>query len=272
MNEPRVYSHSVSEIRAQTLFGVLGAILVLGVGLYDRNYLYFALLAMAGIAFGTLHTSRVKTVLSEEGIFTQNIWGGKSLRWDEISRVSGNSNNIKLHNLDGDVTATPSVELAGYEEVIEIIGAKRPDLFDPTKNPVLKKGREFGVILPAIAVVTIGLGAYIWLTEGGVSVIAFIAFFIIGAIVFGISAVAPQAVKIESDGLQVEYLWGKKAFSAREVTAIELGYQQSRNGKNYFVRINLAGKKPARLIGLSPSTPIVYLILKNWRERQKRSI
>ena len=43
-----------------------------------------------------------------------------------------------------------------------------------------------------------------------------------------------------------------------------LSYQQSRNGKIYFIVLNLTDRKPIRVSGLIPSLPIVYLTLKNW--------
>jgi len=43
-----------------------------------------------------------------------------------------------------------------------------------------------------------------------------------------------------------------------------LKYQQTRNGKMYFVKLNLIRQKFVRLSGLKPSLPIVYLTLKNW--------
>jgi hypothetical protein len=221
-------------------------------------------LAIAGIAFGILHSSRVKTIISEDEIFTQNVLGRKSLRWSEISRVSGKGNEINLHNPDGDMMLTPSLELAGYEEVIETIAAKRPDLFDTAKHPIIKKSAEYGIILPLIAALVIALGVYLWIQQGMIGIIPFIMFFAIGMVVFGISASAPQSVNVEGNSLRIKYLISEKMFSAAEIQSVELVYQRSKSSMMYFVRLHLVSGKPVRLAGLHPSLPIVYLVLKNW--------
>jgi hypothetical protein len=212
--EPRVYSHSTSEIRTQIFLGIAGALMLIGVGLYNNDYLIIAVLAIVGIAYGVLHSSRVKTIISEDEIFTHNVFGSKSLRWSEISRVSGRGNEVKLHNLDGDVTLTPSVELAGYEEVIELIAAKCPDLFDAARHPSIKKSAEYGITLPLIAALVIAVGAYLWFAEGSIGILPFVLLSIIGLVVFGISASAPQSVQVEGASLRIKYISGEKMFSA----------------------------------------------------------
>jgi hypothetical protein len=66
--------------------------------------------------------------------------GSKTLRWTEIARVSGRGYGIKLHNFDEDVTVAPMYRLPGYEEVIEWIGRKRPDLFGAQEFSEMKRG------------------------------------------------------------------------------------------------------------------------------------
>lgn len=264
-DEPRIYRHSTAQLRSQMLLGVLGALMLLGVGLYEKEYLLFVFAGIGGIIFGSIHSSRLKTIISDDGIFTRNIFGEKILRWSEISRVSGRGNEIRLHNFDGDVTLVPSGELAGYEEVVEQIGIRRPDLFDAANYPIFKKGTEYGLILPIIGALTIGLGAFLWIQVGEFGTLPFIAFLPIGLIVFGISAAAPQSVQAQGNSLRIRYLWREKTISAAEIQSVELAYQQSKNSKNYFVRLNLFNQSAVKLTGLNLSMPVVYLILKNWR-------
>lgn len=235
-----------------------------GVGWIDPAYLPLVALAVAGIIFSIWRAGRLKTVITEDGISTRGVFGEKSLRWNEISRVSGKGNEIKLHNFDGDMTLFPSTELPGYEEVIETIGEKRPDLFTLTQHPVIKKSMEYGIGLPLIALLTIALGIYIWSQAGEIGVIPFIVFLAVGMIVLGISAAAPQSVHVEKDSLRVEYLAREKTIPAAGIRAIELAYRQSKSSRMYFVRLQLASGESVRLSGLSPSLPIVYLVFKNW--------
>lgn len=236
-----------------------------GVGWIDPAYLPLVVLAVVGLTFSIWRAGRLKTVITEDGIFTRGVFGEKSLRWGEVSRISGKGNEIKLHNFEGDVTLVPSTELPGYEEVIETIGEKRPDLFTATRHLVIKKSVEYGVALPLIAVLTIALGAIIWLQAGDFGIVPFVVFLVIGMVVLGISVAAPQSVHVEKDSLRIKYFTREKTIPAADIRAVELAYRQSKSSRMYFVRLQIAGGESIRLSGLSPSLPIVYLVLKNWR-------
>ena len=129
LNEPRIYRQSVIQIGLFVLvFGILGFVLLTTIGL--TNYLVLIPFAgVLGIIFlVTLYSMTKKTILSDDEISTQTILGSKSLRWSEISRISGRGYTIKLHNFDGDVTVAPTPQLPGYEEIVDWIGIKRPEL------------------------------------------------------------------------------------------------------------------------------------------------
>lgn len=264
MNEPRVYCFSKAQMREQALLSFLGIALMVGVVWYEEGYLLLAVLASVGIIFAVWRSSRLKTVITDDGISTQGVFGEKSLHWNEISRVSGRNNEIGLHNLDGDMTVSPSIELPGYETVIETIGQKRPDLFSASQNSLFKKSAEYAIILPLVALFPIGLGAFIWLQADEFGVLPFAIFLAIGLAVLGFSFSAPQTISIEGGSLRVRHLWGEKTFSVAEIQSIELAYQNSRNSKNYYVRLKLSNQTALKLFGLAPSMPVVYLVLKNW--------
>lgn len=266
-NQTRVYCHSVSELRTQLFLGVLGIAMLAGVAWVENKYIPLVTLGAVGIMFSAWRAGRLKTVITDEGISTQGVFGEKSLRWNEIGRVSGRGNDIRLHNHDGDITLTPSIELPGYEEIFEIIAQRRPDLFSSSRHPVFKKTAEYAVILPLIALLTIALGIYIWFQADELGVIPFVVFFLIGLAVLGFSFSAPQAVSIEGDSLRVRHLWGEKTFSIAEIQSIELAYQNSRNSKNYYVHLKLSNQTSPKLFGLAPSMPVVYLVLKNWHKK-----
>ncbi len=246
----------------------MGAAMLAGVVWLERQYLLLAIVAVIALVFAAWRDGRLKTVITDDGISTRGVFGEKSLRWGEVSRVSGKGNEIKLHNFDGDVTLTPCAELPGYEEVIEIIGEKRPDLFTATRYPVMKKSMEYGVVLPLIALLNIALGGYIWSQADEFGTLPFIVFLVIGMVAFGFSAAAPQSVHVEKDALRVKYLTHEKTIPAADIRDVELAHWQSKNSRMYFVRLRLAGGESVRLLGLSPSLPIVRLVLKNWRGKR----
>jgi hypothetical protein len=140
INEPRTYRHSsIQLILVIVLLGILSISFLAAIS--QIGYIFLIPFALfLGIIFLTaLYSMTQKTILSDDGISTHTIFGGKSLRWSEISRVSGRGHAIKLHNFDGDMMVVPSPQLPGYEEVVEWIGIKRPDLFNPLEYGEMKK-------------------------------------------------------------------------------------------------------------------------------------
>jgi hypothetical protein len=269
MNQPRTYRHSVPQlVFALLLLAVLGVVLLIVIIRTNRPML-IPYIIFCGVVFSSIfYSMTLKTIISADEISSQNFLGEKTLRWSEISRVSGSGNSLKLHNFDGDVTVSPSEQLPGYEEVVEWIGAKRLDLFDPQEHGHMTKNLEYGLILPLIALFTLGMGVFIMLQVypdlGAFSFLPFLLLFIISIVVLGIAFSAPQSLTVDGKSLLIKYLFSQKNVQADEVQSVELKYQQTRNGKMYFVKLNLIRQKFIRLSGLKPSLPIAYLVLKNW--------
>jgi FtsH-binding integral membrane protein len=271
-NEPRICRHSIIElVFALLLLALLGIGVLVWIIRNDNPFL-IPFIIFSGIIFLSIfYSMTLKTIISEDEISSQNFLGTKTLRWGEISRVSGSGTAIKLHNSDGDVTVAPSDQLPNYTEVVEYIGAKRLDLFNPQEQDKMTKNLEYGLILPLIALFTIGIGIVMLLQMyADAGILAFfplLVLLVVGIVVFGISFSAPQSVTVDGKKLLIKYFSRQTTVLADEVQSVELKYQQARNGKFYFVKLNLVGKKSVSLPGLKPSLPIVYLVLKNWHRK-----
>jgi hypothetical protein len=211
-------------------------------------------------------TATAQTMISNDEISTKNLLGTKSLTWGEINRVSGRGYRIKLHNLDDDVTVAPSPQLPGYLEVIEWIGVKRPDLFNPQEYGEMSKSWAGTIVLPVIGLLFIGVGIFI-LTQNDQLFFPLLIFLIIGLIFVGTPLASPQAVTIQGSSIVLGYLFNQKTLPADEIVSFDLSYTQTRNGKNYFIAINLVNRKSIRISGLSPNLPVAYLVLKNWHKK-----
>jgi hypothetical protein len=267
LNEPRTYRHS--PIRIGLIILVLG---ILGFGLLmimDRtNYLFLIPLAgFFGIIFLTvLFSMTKKTILSEDEISTQSFLGTKSLRWNEISRVSGRGYAIKLQNFDGDVTVAPSPQLPDYEEIVEWIGSKRPDLFSSLEYSEMAKSWASMIYLPVMGLLIIGMGFFI-LTQANDTFVPFVILIIIGVVVVGSIFTTPQSLMIDGNSLLIKYLLNPKTLLADEIQSVELKHQSTRNGKVYFILLGLISKRSVRISGINPNLPVVYLVLKNWHKK-----
>jgi hypothetical protein len=267
LNEPRIYRHPV--IQLVILFVVFG-ILIVGFlssqnGAETISSIPF-LLVVGFIFFASLFSLTAKTTISEDEISSTNLFGTKVLRWSEIESVSGNGYRIKLHNRDGDVTVSPSPQLNGYEEVIEWIGAKRTDLFIPHDYSEMSRGWTRYLQLAVVAILLLGMGIFL-LTLSDIGIIPFI-FFLLTALLMGyVTLAAPKSLVLEGDTLFIKYYFNEKTVRAHEIDSFVLSHTRTRNGKNYFIRIELVSKKYIRLSNVGPSLPVAFLVLKNWHKQ-----
>jgi len=213
----------------------------------------------------TLYWMTQKITISDDGISTRTFLGEKSLRWGEVSRVSGWGSGIKLHNFDGGVTVAPNSQLPGYEAIVEWIGIKRSDLFNPMEYDKMSRSWLITIILLAALLI------FIWFNFYFNSESVFILHWVIpilGVLFIGNLLTSPQAVTIQGNAIVIGYLLSRKTLLADEITSVELRFSESnKNGKSYFILLTKTNKKTESISGLSPSLPIVYLVLKNWRGR-----
>jgi hypothetical protein len=271
MNNPRVYKNSPFLFVLLFLMFVLILVAVFfAAGDVDSSsFIVMGLFALVFVFLFIFLVFRAasQTIISDDEISTKNLLGTKSLRWNEISRVSGNGYAIKLHNFDGDVTVAPSPQLSGYNEVVDQIGVKRPDLFNPLEYGEMKKNWLGAIFFSLIGLLLfIGFGVFV-LTQANDILFPFLVFVVFGAIAVITVFVTPQSISIQGHSIVVGYLFNQKTFSADEIAAIDLRYTQTRNGKNYFVAITLKNGNTIRVSGLSPSLPVVYLVLNIWHRK-----
>ncbi|MBK7317317.1 hypothetical protein [Candidatus Villigracilis affinis] len=275
MNEPRVYKHSPFQFVVLILmFGFILVAMFFNMDLGDGSMLIpVAILLLVVIISITSLTQ--KTIISEDEISSQSLLGTKTLRWSEINRVSGRGYSIKLHNLDGDITVVPSPNLPGYEEVVESIGNKRPDLFNPREYDELKSGSFpllAGLIFTVLFVgMFVGFGLLLYNSPdvAPVMIAPLIIFLVIVAVFVGMMFFRPRSLVLDGRSMSIKYFLSEKTLLADEIQSVQFTFQRSRNGKIYFVLLHLVNRKSVRISGLNPSLPVVYLVLKNWHKQNK---
>ena len=269
MNEPRVYKNSPFVfVLLLVMFVVLFGAVFFAAG--DNNFSNLLVMIPFALMFAFLFlylvfTATAQTIISNDEISTKNLLGTKTLTWSEINRVSGRGNRIKLHNFDGDVTVAPSPQLPGYPEVVEWIGDKRPDLFNPQEYREMSRSWMGTIMLPVLGLLFLGVGFFLY-TQNNELFYPLVIFLIMGFIFIGTPLFSPQAIAIEGNSIVLGYLFNRKIYPANEIASINLSFTQTRNGKNYFILISLANRRSIRISGLSPNLPVVCLVLKNWHK------
>ena len=266
LSEPRTYRYSTARlVLLIVLLLLLGIVppIILG----SANFLYvlvsFAVIGLI-ILMSTFSLTR-STTISNDGITTRNLLGERILNWSEIDSVSGRGNAIKLHNREGDVTVAPSPHLPGYPEVIDMIGAKRPDLFNSMHYDVMSRSWLNSLLFLIMGVLVLGVGIYLYLesNETGMPLL-FLAVVGLGFIVSIFLSVL--SLQLEGSLLTVRYLLSKTSLKPEDVYSIGLGVTQTRYGKSYHIFMVTKNNRSIRFSGIGPSLPVVYLVLKNWHQ------
>lgn len=273
MNEPRVYKTSpLLFIIIIIFFLFLLGILVFVFGSDIAGFL-IPLVIFTLITFGVvLVTLMSKTIVSNDEISVQKLFGAKTLRWTEISQVSGWGDRMKLQSRDEDVTISVSPRLPGYEDVIDTVGTKRPDLFSPLEHNEMRRSLSSYLGVFVVVIVLVGMSAlfiFVTLSNSESSPVAYIPLLVIVAMTLFLVVMtlsAPRVLILEGRTMILKYLFSEKNINADEVRLIQLSYTQTRNGKQYFIAMRLTNGKNIRLSGLGMSLPITYLVLKNWHQ------
>jgi hypothetical protein len=266
INEPKVYKNSLGTILL-TSFVFLMVIVGIAVGAAVIDLTTMLLLGCFSlVVFPMLFLPMLsKAIVSDDEITAQNLFIPKTVRWTEIRNVSGSGKGIKLHSEDA--TVSINTQLPGYEEIIETIGEKRPDLFSTQEFGTIRRGvlSYLGTFLGTIAFVAVII---LYISTGSsdfvtlLIILGFLGFFLWSFFT------EPQVFTFENNNLLIKYLFSEKKIAANEITGIFFTYTHSRRGgKSYYVAINLKEEKQIRVSGLGVSLPVAYLVLKTWHKK-----
>lgn len=274
MNQPRVYKNSAASLLLIVLFFIAFLIpIFFGLG-SDSVTIILPIVGFVLFIFVVIflaHSSKV--ILSEDEITVQNLLGSKTLRWTEISRVSGRGSGIKLHNFDEDVTVAPNPSLPGYEEIIAFIGTKRPDLFSPQEYSEMRRGWLSLIPLAVVLLVFFGfMLGLVWqfLSSPDQAPVTYMPGFVlvfITVIIVGMALSMPHTLTLEGNSLTIKYLFNEKNLQADEIASVQYAYTRTRNGKVYYIALHLTNRKMIRVSGLGISLPVAYLVLRNWHKQ-----
>ncbi|MFN8432603.1 MAG: hypothetical protein U0V18_01195 [Anaerolineales bacterium] len=272
MKEPRVYKNSpILLVFIILLFMFFLGILLFAFGSNSIGFM-IPLVAFSIFLFGAAFVSMAsKTIVSDDEITVQGILGTKSINWVNVGRVSGWGYAMKLHSIDDDVTISISPRLPGYQEVIDFVGLKRPDLFTTQEYSSMKRGIVqyllvgFGLLM--MGGVAVAYMVAVMSNEETVTSSSFVPLLILAgfALIMVVTSLSgPQSINLEGNSVNLKYLFSEKSLQSNEIANVQLAFTQSRNGRHYFIALNLLERKTIRISGLGMSLPIAYLVLKNW--------
>ena len=268
LNEPRIYRYStIRLVLLIILLALLGIAPFMILGGNNSLYVLFSFAFIGLVMFISIYSLTRSTTISNDGISTRSLLGERSLNWSEIDSVSGSGNKIKLHNRDGDVTVAPSPHLPGYPEVIEMIGAKRPDLFNPAEYSVMPRNWLGSLWFLVMGMLFIGIGIFLYLDASETeTMMPIILVAVVGLAFIASIFMSVLSLRLDGSSLTIRYLLGQTVLKPGEVKSVGLNVTQTRNGKTYNVLMFTDRGRTIRFSGIGPSLPIVYLVLKNWQQ------
>ena len=268
-----MYRHSF-----EVLLLVLGVLVVflLFIGLTKTDTIVLAATGIAAmlplIYFVIAHSASI--IVTDSDITSKTPLSQKTLTWGEIQQVSERVGLLRLRNSDGDVTIPISSYLPGFDEIVEMIGEKRSDLFATQEFSEIDSGLRFFIPLGLLIILVGSLLVFlIFLLQTATKIPADTltpigSLFILILFILGMSLSTPQSISQNGRTLSIKYLWREKALSADEIEAVELAYQSTRNGRVYYPVLNLKNGKIMRIPGLKVGSAVMYLVLTEWHKRQ----
>lgn len=217
MNEPRIYRHPPVQYVLLLL-----AMLMLGGGLFFMitlgedpwGAIFVGIMFLFILVYGIFAIGG-SVIITDAEITTKNILGEKALAWSEIRQVGGGS-GLKLKNMDGNMTVSIPSELPGFEEIVEIVGAKRPDLFAAHEFAEIDSGMRFFLPLGLLGILAGGaLVVLVYLFRDFTDVPAaflmpMIILAVLGLFILGTALSTPRAITLDGHTLSIKYLWREK--------------------------------------------------------------
>ena len=150
-----------------------------------------------------------------------------------------------------------------------MIGAKRPDLFNPVNYDVMSRNWLNSLLFLTGGVLIIGVGFFLYLDSNETLMpIVFLAVVCLGFLASIFMSVL--SLKLDGSLLTIRYLLGKSELRPEDVHSIGLNVTQTRSGKNYHIVMFTKNNRTIRFSGIGPSLPVVYLVLKNWHQGSVR--
>src|SRR4030095_12913162 len=112
----------------------------------------------------------------------------------------------------------------GYEEIIDEIGLKRPDLFTPQESQEFPRNWFVRFIFPLISLAALGAGIYFLTQDLEDGIILLIFFGVISGVFFFAAFASPQSIIVQGRSLLLKYAFNERTLTADEIRAISLLY------------------------------------------------
>ena len=240
--------------------------IIIVISLFGRDTVFFicdGVLIGVGVIFVVLYLT-TSVMVSKSTITTKTILGAKSLNWSEISHASSQGSSLRLLNDAGNIVLNINPRLDGLVDILNLIFAKRPDLFGINRNNPLVRSFRSNVITLTIGLLIIILAVLLYFYKNYLYASGFLG------LLFGFQSLlswysSPRNIALDENYLLVNYLNRSLRFSVDDIESIQIGRTEQNQLKSVFIVFR--NKRVMEVSGFKQTPFIIYPVLKHWHEK-----
>lgn len=267
-NEPKSYGFA----KYRLFYSILGVIVIVGLMIFDKDPtppICFGLVAVYAIYLFLPFTYRL--IISDEAISSINLFGVRTLEWNEVAEIGSKNGHIVLSNRDNDVKVTVNQQIDSYPEVIKFIKQQLPNLWDLDDIRIFHQSYLEQTFTGLLGLGIPVLGVWVIVQEGFTRQTGFV---LVGTVLFSAVLVIPnlfhiRQLSIEEDVLVVQYLVWKRQFHVNEVWSVALEQKYGKNVVTYPVHIRVRDKKDIVVEKAKEGNPILVNSIESWIKKYK---
>jgi hypothetical protein len=267
-DEPKTYT--IAKFRL--LYSIIVVVGIVGVMIFDKTrtpMICFGLVALFAIYLFLPFTYRL--IISDEAISSINLFGAKTLEWNEIGEIKIKNGNVLLSNRDGDVKITVNQQIDDYSEAIKFIQQQRPELWLVDDINTFHQNSLESMLSVFIGFGILMAGVQALLKDGFTSDSLLPVVFFIGMSIFlvinGLFGI--HKLSFEQDTLIVYYLVWKRQFLVQNILSVGLEQEYGKNTVTYPVHIKIKGKKDIVVKNIKEGNPIFVSAAEAWMKKYK---
>lgn len=267
-DEPK--SYGVSKYRLTYSVAVIA--LIVGSMIFNKEPIppiCFGLVAILAIYLFLPFVYRL--IVSDEAISSINLFGARTLEWNEVAEIGIKNGHLVLSNRDNDIKVTVNQQIEGYPEVIEFIKQQLRNLWNLDDIKIFHQSYLEQTFSGLIGLAIPVLGVWIIFQEGFTRQTGFV---LVLTILFSAFLVIPslfhiRQLSIDGDVLVVQHLIWKRQLHVNEVWSVTLEQKYGKNVVTYPVHIRVKDKKDIVVEKAKEGNPILVNAIESWMKKYK---
>jgi hypothetical protein len=253
-------------------YSAIVMVVIVGTMIFDKEptpTICFAPVALLAVYLFLPFTYRL--IVSDEAISSINLFGARTLEWNEVAEIKIKHGNLLLSNRDGDVKVTVNQQIDDYPEVIKFIRQQCLYLWNLDDIQTFHQNYLENSFTALVGLGITVIGIWVSIQEGFTKQSGFV---LVGTILFSAILIVPgllhiRKLSLDGDVLVVQYLIWKRQFHVKDVWSVSLEQEYGKNIVTYPVRIRIRNKKDIVIEKVKEGNPILVNAIEGWVKKHK---